>query len=152
MNNEKLSENFDLEEFTRSDKAKELGITNEPGEKELAALRVLVGRTIQPLRDKLGLPIHVNSGYRCPELNKAIGGVPTSQHQKGEAADLSIDGKASDILERRISVQPVKKCGFPPAGNAGHAVWPASGFSGVRISSGRLGSAPSIPASPLKRA
>lgn len=99
MNNEKLSENFDLEEFTRSDKAKELGITNEPGEKELAALRVLVSRTIQPLRDKLGLPIHVNSGYRCPELNKAIGGVPTSQHQKGEAADLSIDGKASDILE-----------------------------------------------------
>ena len=99
MNNEKLSDNFDLEEFTRSDKAKELGITNEPGEKELAALRVLVSRTIQPLRDKLGLPIHVNSGYRCPELNKAIGGVPTSQHQKGEAADLSIDGKASDILE-----------------------------------------------------
>lgn len=99
MNNEKLSDNFDLEEFTRSDKAKELGITNEPGEKELAALRVLVSRTIQPLRDKLGLPIHVNSGYRCPELNKAVGGVPTSQHQKGEAADLSIDGKASDILE-----------------------------------------------------
>ena len=99
MNNEKLSENFDLEELTRSDKAKELGITNEPGEKELAALRELVSRTIQPLRDKLGVPIHVNSGYRCPELNKAVGGVPTSQHQKGEAADLSIDGKASDILE-----------------------------------------------------
>jgi uncharacterized protein YcbK (DUF882 family) len=99
MNNEKLSENFTLEEFTRSDKAKELGITNEPGEKELAALRVLVSRTIQPLRDKLGVPIHVNSGYRCPELNKAVGGVPTSQHQKGEAADLSIDGKAADILE-----------------------------------------------------
>lgn len=99
MNNEKLSENFTLEEFTRSDKAKELGITNEPGDKELAALRVLVSRTIQPLRDKLGVPIHVNSGYRCPELNKAVGGVPTSQHQKGEAADLSIDGKANDILE-----------------------------------------------------
>lgn len=99
MKNEKLSENFDLEEFTRSDKAKELGITNEPGEKELAALRVLVSRTLQPLRDKIGKPIHVNSGYRCPELNKAIGGVPTSQHQKGEAADLSIDGKAADILE-----------------------------------------------------
>jgi uncharacterized protein YcbK (DUF882 family) len=99
MNNEKLSENFTIEEFTRSDKAKELGITNEPGEKELAALRVLVSRTIQPLRDKLGVPIHVNSGYRCPELNKAVGGVPMSQHQKGEAADLSIDGKANDILE-----------------------------------------------------
>lgn len=99
MNNEKLSDNFTLEEFTRSDTASRLGIINEPGEKELAALRVLVSRTIQPLRDKLGVPIHVNSGYRCPELNKAVGGVPTSQHQKGEAADLSIDGKAADILE-----------------------------------------------------
>ncbi len=99
MNNEKLSENFTLEEFTRSDAASRLGIINEPGEKELAALRVLVSRTIQPLRDALGVAIHVNSGYRCPELNKAVGGVPTSQHQKGEAADLSIDGKAADILE-----------------------------------------------------
>ena len=80
MNNEKLSENFTLEEFTRSDKAKELGITNEPGDKELSALCVLVSRTIQPLRDALGVAIHVNSGYRCPELNKAVGGVPTSQH------------------------------------------------------------------------
>ncbi|WP_279092191.1 D-Ala-D-Ala carboxypeptidase family metallohydrolase [Butyricimonas virosa] len=99
MNNERLSDNFTLDEFTRSDTASRLGIINEPGEKELAALRVLVSRTIQPLRDKLGVPIHVNSGYRCPELNKAVGGVPTSQHQKGEAADLSIDGKAADILE-----------------------------------------------------
>lgn len=99
MNNERLSDNFTLDEFTRSDTASRLGIINEPGDKELAALRVLVSRTIQPLRDKLGVPIHVNSGYRCPELNKAVGGVPTSQHQKGEAADLSIDGKAADILE-----------------------------------------------------
>ena len=99
MNNERLSDNFTLDEFTRSDTASRLGIINEPGEKELAALRVLVSRSVQPLRDKLGVPIHVNSGYRCPELNKAVGGVPTSQHQKGEAADLSIDGKAADILE-----------------------------------------------------
>lgn len=99
MNNERLSENFTLEEFTRSDTATRLGIDNTPGEKELEALRVLVERTLQPLRDRLGIPVHVNSGYRCPELNKAVGGVPTSQHQKGEAADLSVDGKASDILE-----------------------------------------------------
>ena len=99
MNNERLSENFTLDEFTTSDTATRLGINNVPGEWELEALRVLVKRTIQPLRDKLGVPVRVNSGYRCPELNKAVGGVPTSQHQKGEAADLSIDGKASDILE-----------------------------------------------------
>lgn len=98
-NNERLSDNFTLEEFTRSETAERLGINNTPGEKELAALRVLVTRTLQPLREALGVTIHVNSGYRCPELNKAVGGVPTSQHQKGEAADLSIDGKASDILE-----------------------------------------------------
>lgn len=99
MNNERLSENFTLDEFTRNDVAIKLGIINEPGEKEIEALRVLVNRTIQPLRDKLGIPIHINSGYRCPELNKAVGGVPTSQHQKGEAADLSIDGKANNILD-----------------------------------------------------
>lgn len=99
MNNERLSDNFTLDEFTRSDTASRLGIINEPGEKELSALRVLVSRTIQPLRDALGVAIHVNSGYRCPRLNKVVGGVPTSQHQKGEAADLSINGKASDILE-----------------------------------------------------
>ncbi len=99
MNNERLSENFTLDEFTTSDTATRLGINNVPGKRELEALRVLVKRTIQPLRDKLGVPVRVNSGYRCPELNKAVGGVPTSQHQKGEAADLSIDGKASDILE-----------------------------------------------------
>ena len=99
MNNERLSENFTLDEFTRSDVAIKLGIINEPGEKEIEALRVLVNITIQPLRDNLGIPIHINSGYRCPELNKAVGGVPTSQHQKGEAADLSIDGKANNILD-----------------------------------------------------
>lgn len=93
MNNERLSENFTLEEFTRSDTATRLGIDNTPGEKELEALRILVERTLQPLRDRLGIPVHVNSGYRCPELNEAVGGVPTSQHQKGEAADLSVDGK-----------------------------------------------------------
>ena len=56
---------------------------------------------------------------------------------------LAPSGKADDALQRKIGVQPVKKRGFPLAGNAGQAVWPASGFSGVRILSGRRGSAPS---------
>ena len=54
---------------------------------------------LQPLRNAIGKPISINSGYRCQELNAAVGGVPTSQHQKGEAADLSIEGKAGDLLE-----------------------------------------------------
>lgn len=50
-------------------------------------IKALVDKVIQPLRDAWG-PLAINSGYRCPEVNKAVGGVPTSQHTKGEAADV----------------------------------------------------------------
>lgn len=84
MNNERLSENFTLEEFTRSDTATRLGIDNTPGEKELEALRILVERTLQPLRDRLGIPVHVNSGYRCPELNEAVAGCQRASIKRGK--------------------------------------------------------------------
>lgn len=88
-----------MEELTRSETAAAMGIRNDPGARERLALVNLCAKLLQPLRDAYGKPIHINSGYRCPELNKAVGGVPTSQHQRGEAADLSIDGKAGDLLE-----------------------------------------------------
>lgn len=94
-----LSKNFELNELTRSATADRLGLTNEPAERAVRALRNLCVRTLQPLRDALGQPIHVNSGYRSPELNRAVGGVATSQHQKGEAADICHEGKASELLE-----------------------------------------------------
>lgn len=94
-----ITENFTLEEFIHSDTAIAKDIKNELGLRERQALENLVIRLLQPLRDAMGKPININSGYRCPELNKAVGGVPTSQHQKGEAADLYINGKASDLLE-----------------------------------------------------
>ena len=96
---EQITENFTLEEFTRSETAERMGITNVPGNRERLAIVNLCAKLLQPLRDIYGKPIRINSGYRCPELNKAVGGVATSQHQKGEAADLSIDGKAGDLLE-----------------------------------------------------
>ena len=88
----KLSENFTLEELIASPKATELGIDNKPGETEISNLRSLCTYVLQPLRDRLGKPIVINSGYRCPALNKAIGGVETSQHVKGEAADIRVGG------------------------------------------------------------
>ena len=57
------------------------------------SIKELVDTVIQPLRDAWGKPLAINSGYRCPEVNKAVGGVPTSQHAKGEAADVCPFGR-----------------------------------------------------------
>ena len=86
----KLSNNFRLGEFTRSDTAKRLGIENECSSVEqVLNLAYLCHMVLQPLRDKFG-PIRINSGYRCPELNGAVGGVKNSQHMRGEAADIHL--------------------------------------------------------------
>ena len=83
-----LSKNFALEEFTRSKTANQKGISNQPGPAEIAALAALVQNVLQPLRDAVGFPINITSGYRSPQLNAAIGGATNSQHVKGQAADL----------------------------------------------------------------
>lgn len=57
------------------------------------SIKELVDTVIQPLRDAWGKPLAINSGYRCPEVNQAVGGVPTSQHTKGEAADVCPFGR-----------------------------------------------------------
>lgn len=59
-------------------------------------LAALVAAVLDPLREKYGKPITVNSGYRCPDLNRAVGGVRDSQHMKGEAADISAGSKAEN--------------------------------------------------------
>jgi len=88
----RISKNFTLEELRDSATAKQLGIINAPGVDEVCALCALVHHVLQPLRDAMQEPIKIGSGYRCPQLNKAVGGVSNSQHVKGEAADLCIDG------------------------------------------------------------
>ena len=83
-----LSNNFRLSEFTRSDTAKRLGIENECSSVEqVLNLAYLCHMVLQPLRDRFG-PIRINSGYRCPELNRAVGGASNSLHMRGEAADI----------------------------------------------------------------
>ena len=84
----KLSKSFSLEELVTSSTAKKLNIDNNPGTKELNNLIKLVTTVLQPIRDKYGKPIIISSGYRCPKLNKAVGGSATSQHKTGQAADI----------------------------------------------------------------
>lgn len=84
-----ISKNFSWSEFTNSDTAKRQHINNEIVTWEVRDnLKALVDNILQPLRDRWGKPLTINSGYRCPELNRAVGGVPTSQHVTGQAADV----------------------------------------------------------------
>ena len=87
---------FTLEEMTRSDVAKREGIDNTPGLQETEALTALVEDVLDPLREMYGHPIHVTSGYRCEALNKAVGGAKTSQHLRGEAADIKTNRKGGN--------------------------------------------------------
>ena len=86
-----LTKNFSLEEMYRSDTARRCGIDNKPQTEEVVEnLRALCTEVLQPLRDHLGKPVVVSSGYRCKDLNKKVGGVENSQHLKGEAADIKV--------------------------------------------------------------
>ena len=88
----RISKNFTLDELLASTTAKQQHIINAPGIVEVCNLCALVHHVLQPLRDAMQEPIKIGSGYRCTRLNKAVGGVGNSQHTKGEAADLCIDG------------------------------------------------------------
>lgn len=91
----RISKNFTLEELCASATAKAKGIKNVPDTESVVNLCALVHNVLQPLRDKYGKEVKIGSGYRCLALNKAVGGVSTSQHMKGQAADLCIDGDKS---------------------------------------------------------
>ncbi len=80
---------FSIKEMIRSNEADRRGINNKPGEREKSNLLDLIDNVLNPLRAWYGGPIRVNSGFRCIELNKAVGGAKNSQHTKGEAADIT---------------------------------------------------------------
>lgn len=96
MQDIQLSPHFKLSEFTKSATADQLHIKNtldpaNPADAEIIAnLRNLCVKLLEPLRQHFGIPIIIESGYRCPSLNRAVGGAANSQHMKGEAADLRI--------------------------------------------------------------
>jgi zinc D-Ala-D-Ala carboxypeptidase len=98
----KLSAHFTLRELTASGTAARLGMSNEPGEAELANLRRLCETALEPLRELVQKPIRVNSGLRVPAVNKAIGGSSTSAHVRGLAADIEVSGISNLALARIV--------------------------------------------------
>lgn len=101
-----ISKNFSYKEFEDSDKAKGRQIQNVITDTEVRdSVKALVLNVLQPLRDEWGGPLVINSGYRCKELNKLVGGVESSQHRKGEAADVGCtDPVALARLAKRLKL------------------------------------------------
>ena len=87
----KLSAHFSLEEFTISSKALSMGIKNDPTPPHLENLKRLAER-MEAVRALFNRPIEITSAYRNPQVNAAVGGVPTSAHAVGHAADFHVDG------------------------------------------------------------
>ena len=81
---------FTIAELCKSDTAVQKHIDNSPTSEIINNLKQLVRYVLDPLREKYGKPIRVNGAYRCPELNKAVGGSKTSQHMTGQAADITV--------------------------------------------------------------
>lgn len=87
----KLSENFLLEEFEYSNKAIELSIKNKAPDSVVSNLKAMCEGLLEILRKDLNSSIKISSGYRCSQLNKAVGGRPNSKHILGQAADIYVD-------------------------------------------------------------
>jgi zinc D-Ala-D-Ala carboxypeptidase len=99
----KLTENFTLSEMVKSETALRHGLDNTPGDVEIANLRQLAANVLQPIRNHYRTGVKVNSGYRAPNVNAAVGGSRTSDHTRGQAADIEIPGIANAALAEWIS-------------------------------------------------
>lgn len=96
---------FTIKELCHSITANARGIDNACDAAIENRLVALVENVLDPLREWYGKPIMVNSGYRCPQLNRAVGGSPTSQHMKGEAADID----AGDRQQNKLLFEYIRK-------------------------------------------
>lgn len=100
-----ISRNFSYREFEASDTADRKHILNAITSFEVRdSIQALVNDVLQPLRDSLGVSLHINSGYRSPELNAAVGGVQTSQHTRGEAADVSCELPPIEVARKAMEL------------------------------------------------
>ena len=120
----KLSENFTLSEMTKSETALRHGLHNDPEPDHLENMKKLAERVLQPVRDHYGRGVKVNSAYRHPDVNRAVGGSTTSDHCKGMAADIEIPGVPNaelaewiqDNLEFRQLILEFYTPGIPDSG------------------------------------
>jgi len=97
-----LTTNFSLHELTKSETALRMGFDNTPGEVEIASLKLLAEKVLQPIRNHFAKGVKVNSGYRSPESNAAVKGSRTSDHCLGRAADIEIPGVPNAELAQWI--------------------------------------------------
>ena len=97
-----LTANFSLHELTKSETALRLGLDNTPDETAIASLKTLCEKVLQPVRDHYKKGVKCNSAFRSPESNAAVGGSKTSDHCKGQAADIEIPGVANAELAQWI--------------------------------------------------
>jgi len=98
----KLSKHLDLAEVTRSESAKREGIINMPTPEHYENLKVIAEKIFEPIREHFGVPIFISSGYRSEALNVYIGGSRSSDHSKGRALDLDMDGSSSGVTNKMI--------------------------------------------------
>jgi zinc D-Ala-D-Ala carboxypeptidase len=98
----KLSKHLSLSEVTRSETAKRLGIDNTPTPEHLENFKLLAEKIFEPIREHFGFPIFVSSGYRSKALNTAIKGSLSSQHCRGEAIDIDMDGTANGVTNKMV--------------------------------------------------
>jgi zinc D-Ala-D-Ala carboxypeptidase len=94
----KLTQHFTLEEMTKSQTASRKGIDNTAPPEVVENLKALCENVLEKIRIHFGKPLSINSGYRGPKLNKAIGGAKNSQHMTGQAADIEMVGMDNKIL------------------------------------------------------
>lgn len=98
-----LTKNFTLHEMTKSETALRHGMDNTPGDAQIASLKLLAEKVLQPVRDHYARGVKVNSGFRHPDVNAAVGGSRTSDHTRGMAADIEIPGVANAELAQWIA-------------------------------------------------
>ncbi|NDC30848.1 MAG: DUF882 domain-containing protein [Bacteroidetes bacterium] len=94
----KLTQHFSLEEMTKSQTGSRKNIDNTAPPEVVENLKALCENVLEKIRIHFGRPLSINSGYRGPALNKAIGGAKNSQHMTGQAADIEIAGMDNKIL------------------------------------------------------
>jgi len=98
-----LTTNFSLAEMIKSETAVRRDMDNTPGEVEIENLRVLCEQILQPIREAYGRGVKVNSGYRSPDVNAAVGGSRTSDHCRGLATDIEIPGVPNGDLAQYVA-------------------------------------------------
>tara|TARA_R100001594_G_scaffold1399_3_gene6075 strand:+ start:50 stop:496 length:447 start_codon:yes stop_codon:yes gene_type:complete len=103
-----LSDHFTLSELTKSSTAERLGIANEPGSTEIENLIMVCDQILEPVRNHYGIAFAPNSGFRCLELNRAIGSSDKSQHVTGQAVDFEVPG----MDNKDVALWVVDNCQF----------------------------------------